>query len=74
MPLLSGSSIPALAVLQSRDFRILWTARTIHEVSRRMELLVLGYLVFRLTDSAFQVGLLAVFLNAPRSAMTGMKY
>ena len=63
------TSIPALAVLQNRDFRILWTARSIHEVSRRMELLVLGYLILRLTDSAFQVGLIAVFLNAPRPVL-----
>ncbi len=31
-----------------------------------MELLVLGYLVLGLTDSPFQVGLIAVFLNVPR--------
>jgi MFS family permease len=31
-----------------------------------MELLVLGYLIFQLTGSPFQVGLIAVFLNAPR--------
>ena len=64
-----NSSIPVLAVLQSRDFRLLWTAKSIHEVSRRMELLVLGYLVLSLTDSAFQVGLIAVFLNIPRPAL-----
>ncbi len=52
-----------------RDFRILWTARSIHEVSRRMELLVLGYLILQLTDSPFQVGLIAVFLNAPRPVL-----
>jgi predicted MFS family arabinose efflux permease len=68
--LLRISSIPALAVLQIRDFRILWTARVIHEVSRRMELLVLGYLILQLTDSAFQVGLIAVFLNAPRPVLS----
>ena len=63
------SSTPALIVLQNKDFRLLWGARWIHEVARRMELLVLGYLIFRLTDSAFQVGLLAVFLNGPRPAL-----
>jgi predicted MFS family arabinose efflux permease len=68
--LLRASSIPALAVFQIRDFRILWTARAIHEVSRRMELLVLGYLILQLTHSAFQVGLIAVFLNAPRPALS----
>ena len=31
-----------------------------------MELLALGYLILRLTDSPFQVGLIAVFLNLPR--------
>lgn len=60
------ANIPALAVLRSSDFRILWTVKAVHEVSRRMELLVLGYLVLRLTDSPFQVGLIAVFLNVPR--------
>ena len=31
-----------------------------------MELLVLGYLIYQMTSSAFQVGLIAVFLNLPR--------
>ena len=60
------TSMPAFAVLRNRDFRVLWTVKAIHEISRRMELLVLGYLVLRLTDSPFQVGLIAVFLNLPR--------
>ena len=64
------SSIPALAVLQNRDFRILWAGRAIHELSRRMELLVLGYLIYQMTSSAFQVGLIAVFLNLPRPFMS----
>ena len=67
--MLGSSNIPVLAVLRSRDFRLLWTARSIHEISRRMELLVLGYLILRLTDSAFQVGLIAVFLNIPRPVL-----
>ena len=64
--MLGLSRMSAFAVLQSGDFRILWTVKAVHEVSRRMELLVLGYLVLRLTDSPFQVGLIAVFLNVPR--------
>ena len=63
--MLGLSGIPALDVLQGRGFRILWAARSLHELSRRMELLVLGYLILRLTSSPFQVGLIAVFLNAP---------
>ena len=40
-----------------------------------MELIALGYLIYELTDSAFQVGLISVFLNGPRppfSLVAGM--
>ncbi len=60
------TSAPALVVLQNQDFRYLWAARWIHEISRRMELIVLGYLIYHLTDSVFQVGLISAFLNGPR--------
>ena len=68
MPAFSG--IPALVVLQNPDFRLLWAARWVHEISRRMELLVLGYLIYELTDSAFQVGLISAFLNGPRPPLS----
>ena len=68
--MLDLSNVPALAVLQIRDYRILWIAKSIYEVSRRMELLVLGYLILRLTDSPFQVGLIAAFLYGPRAVLT----
>ena len=64
------SSIPAFAVFQNRDFRILWAGRLLHEFSRRMELLVLGYLIYQMTSSVFQVGLIAVFLTLPRPFMS----
>ena len=67
--MLRNPTIPVLAVLRNRDFRFLWAAKSIHEISRRMELLVLGYLILNLTDSVFQVGLIAVFLNIPRPAL-----
>ena len=66
---------PVLVVLQDRNFRLLWAARWIHETSRRMELIALGYLIYELTDSVFQVGLIPVFLNGPRppfSLVAGM--
>ena len=66
MRLARFTGAPVLVVLQDRNFQYLWAARWIHEVSRRMELLLLGYLVLELTDSAFQVGLISVFLNGPR--------
>ncbi len=58
--------MPAFDVLKNGDFRTLWTVKAVNEVSRRMELLAMGYLVLRMTDSPFQVGLIAVFLNLPR--------
>ena len=48
----------------------MWVARWIHEISRRMELIVLGYLIYELTDSAFHVGLISVFLNGPRPPLS----
>ena len=60
------TTMPAFDVLKNGDFRTLWTVKAVNEVSRRMELLTLGYLVLRMTDSPFQVGLIAVFLNLPR--------
>ena len=42
----------------------MWAARWVHEISRRMELLVLGYLIYELTESVFQVSLISVFLTA----------
>ena len=59
-------NVPVLVVLQNRNFRFLWAARWTHEISRRMELIVLGYLILNLTNSAFAVGLISVFLNGPR--------
>lgn len=52
--------MPAFDVLKSGDFRTFWTVKAVNEISRRMELLALGYLVLRMTDSPFQVGLIAV--------------
>ena len=45
------SNIPVLVILKDRNFQFLWAARWIHEISRRMELIVLGYLILELTGS-----------------------
>ena len=63
-------NVPVLVILRDRNFQFLWTARWIHEISRRMELLVLGYLILELTGSAFAVGLISVFLNGPRPPLS----
>ena len=64
------SNIPVLVILRDRNFQFLWAARWIHEISRRMELIVLGYLILELTGSAFAVGLISVFLNGPRPPLS----
>ena len=63
-------NVPVLVILRDRNFQFLWAARWIHEISRRMELLVLGYLILELTGSAFAVGLISVFLNGPRPPLS----
>ena len=63
-------NVPVLVVLQDRNFQFLWAARWVHEISRRMELIVLGYLILELTGSAFAVGLISVFLNGPRPPLS----
>lgn len=53
-------------VLQSADFRVLWYVGSLGEVGRRMELLVLSWLILQLTDSYFQLGLVLAFNNLSR--------
>jgi len=55
-----------LPVLQSADFRIIWYVGSLGEFGRRMELLVLSWLVLQLTDSYFQLGLVLAFNNLSR--------
>ena len=66
MHLRRPSNIPALTVLRDRDFRAIWYVGGLHEISRRMELLVLSWLILQTTDSPFQLGLVLVFNNLPR--------
>ena len=53
-------------MLQSADFRVIWYVGSLGEFGRRMELLVLSWLIFQLTDSYFQLGLVLVFNNLSR--------
>ncbi len=61
-----SSNAPAITVFQDRDFRALWYVGGLHEISRRMELLILSWLILQTTDSPFQLGLVLVFNNLPR--------
>jgi MFS family permease len=60
------ANAPAFEVLRDQDFRAIWYVGGLHEISRRMELLVLSWLILQTTDSPFQLGLVLVFNNLPR--------
>lgn len=57
--------------MQNADFRIIWYVGSIGEFGRRMELLVLSWLILQLTDSYLQLGLVLAFNNLSRP-MTSM--
>ena len=54
---------PIFSILRNTDFRYLWYAGVLVELTRWMELFVLSWLVLQITDSAFQVGLVLVFIH-----------
>ena len=49
----------ALTVLRHRDFRLLWFGQLVSSSGQMMQTVALAWHVFELTDSTFQVGLLA---------------
>ncbi len=55
-----------MSVLQNADFRLIWYVGTMGEFGRRMELLVLSWLILQSTDSYFQLGLVLAFNNLSR--------
>ena len=61
---------PVAAVLRNADFRLIWWVGSLHEFARRMELLVLSWLILQVTDSYFQLGLILVFNNLPRPILS----
>lgn len=61
---------PVLSVLQNPQFRTIWYVGSLRELSRRMELLVLSWLILQATQSPFQLGLVLVFNNLPRPALS----
>ena len=61
---------PISAVLRNADFRLIWWVGSLHEFARRMELLVLSWLILQVTDSIFQLGLILVFNNLPRPILS----
>ena len=70
MRLNAGGNVPVFSVLQNRDFRAIWYVGSLRELSRRMELLVLSWLILQATQSPFQLALVLVFNNLPRPALS----
>ena len=66
----SRAGMAVSAVLRNPDFRRIWWVGTLHEFARRMELLVLSWLILQVTDSYFQLGLILVFNNLPRPLLS----
>ena len=62
----SQSRGPLLSVLQNAEFRLIWYVGSVGEFGRRMELLVLSWMILQLTDSYLQLGLVLAFNNLPR--------
>ena len=61
---------PVFSVLRDPQFRAIWYVGTLRELSRRMELLVLSWLILQATQSPFQLGLVLVFNNLPRPVLS----
>ena len=62
----SGIRGTLASVLQISEFRVIWYVGSVGEFARRMELLVLSWLILQLTDSYFQLGLVLAFNNLSR--------
>ena len=62
--------IPALLVLQDRNFRTIWYASILGQLARHMEMLVLSWFILQETDSIFNLGLILVFYVLPRTILS----
>jgi MFS family permease len=62
---LSTSRNLAFQTLRHRDFRLLWAADSIAMLGTQMQRLAIIWQVYLLTDSPFQLGLLALFRFVP---------
>ena len=60
-----GKRSHALTVLRHRDFRLLWFGQLVSTTGQQMQTVTLAWHLFNLTDSTFQVGLIAFFGIVP---------
>jgi MFS family permease len=62
--------IPALVLLEDHNFLAFWVAGILNSTARRMEVLTLSLYVLDATDSAFQLGLIWVFIFLPKTILS----
>lgn len=55
----------ALATLRHRDFRLLWIGQLCSTAGQQMQMVVIGWHVYVLTDSPFQLGLVGLLRAVP---------
>lgn len=55
----------AYTALQHRDFRIIWLAELVSTVGTQMQRVAVAWLIFQLTDNAFNLGLLGLARFGP---------
>ena len=60
----------ALYTLRHRNFRLLWFGQLVASVGQQMQQVAIAWQLFNLTDSTFQVGLVAAFGIAPFLVMS----
>ena len=70
MALETHPRFPIISVLANRDFRTIWYVGSLAEIARRIELLVLGWLILERTDSYFLLGLVLVFNHVARPVLS----
>jgi MFS family permease len=65
MPMSSPPSRHSLRALRSRDFRIYFAGQLVSVAGTWMQQIAMAWLIYRLTDSAFMLGLLGFASHAP---------
>ena len=65
MKLALGDRAGAWRVLRHRDYRLLWLGQIVSVIGSQMQIVATGWLVYNLTNSALQLGLLGLLRAIP---------
>ena len=67
---MSGSTQPAPGLLQQRPFVLFWIGRVASSIAYQMLALVIGWQVYEITNSAFDLGLVGLIQFVPAVVLT----